>query len=494
VTGLGRFNSRRLPKDAASAATRIALVTAVVAAIALAAPALLATARADDASPSDPVTDTSPPPPDSTPPPDTTTPPADSEPLLESTDTTPPDTIIDAEPGALVNSASAGFAFSSTESDSSFECSLDGAPPTSCTSPAAVGGLADGPHTFSVAAVDAAGNPDPSPASYSWTIDTVAPAAPTGLATTSTTSTEVDLAWTSADSDVASYQVLRDGTLLGTSSAASFADPAVPGPGTYIYTVVAVDMAGNASPATDPLTVDVPGPGTDPGPSPDPGPSSDPPPDPAPAPPAPDPAPDTGPAPASAPTPDPAPVAPAAVESAAAQPQAEAAPAAPDAAQTAAAASVAAVPAADPQPAPESAPVGSALVKFVAETSVVVVAKAPAVRDVSRAASLCAVDANAVASTRAYPTTPTQEPRSTAGTRSKQPRLPSPSRELPPGGGGSSPVSGSFGGASGGHANGETGIVTRVLAAHRTPVGRLLSLAEPTRRPVDIRFLLERPG
>ncbi|HEV8601987.1 MAG TPA: hypothetical protein VGQ68_01185, partial [Gaiellaceae bacterium] len=64
----------------------------------------------------------------------------------------------------------------------------------------------------------------------------------------------------------------------------------------------------------------------------------------------------------------------------------------------------------------------------------------------------------------------------------------------PPGGGGSSPISGSFGGASGGHANGDTGIVNRVLGLHRTPVGRLLSLAEPTRRPVDIRFLLERPG
>src|SRR5438105_11603287 len=131
VTGLGRFNARRLPKHAASAAPRIALVTAVAAVIALAAPALLATARADDTSPSDTVSDTSTPPPDSTP-------------LAEPADTTPPDTVLDSAPGALVNTASAVFDFSSSESESSFVCSLDGAPAATCTSPAAFGGLADG--------------------------------------------------------------------------------------------------------------------------------------------------------------------------------------------------------------------------------------------------------------------------------------------------------------------------------------------------------------
>jgi len=178
---------------------------------------------------------------------------------LFSLDTTPPDTILDSKPPAVSSSAAASFGFHSTEGGGGFLCSLDGALATGCTSPVSLSGLADGPHGFSVGAIDPAGNPDPSPASYSWTIDTAAPGAPTGPATTSVTSSRVDLAWTaSPDADVASYQVLRDGYLIGTTSATSYADQSVAGPITYNYSVVAVDRAGNASPATDPLTVDVP--------------------------------------------------------------------------------------------------------------------------------------------------------------------------------------------------------------------------------------------
>jgi hypothetical protein len=491
VTGLDRFNARRLPKFAARAASRTALVTAVTAALVLAAPALVATARADDAPPADPVTDTSPPPPDPTPP-------------AEPSDTTPPDTVLNTQPAALANSASASFGFDSTESGSSFQCSLDGAPATACTSPAGFDGLADGAHSFSVAATDPAGNPDPSPASYSWTIDTTAPGAPTGLTTTSVTSSNVDLAWTaSPDSDIASFQVLRDGLVIGTSTTTTYADATVAAPTTHSYTVLAVDQAGNVSPATDPLTVEVRDTNAPPGP--DPGPDPDPAPDPPPAPdPAPTPAPDPGADPGVAPDPAPAPAAdqpPAPPDPAAAQePPTTPAPAAlADPSPSASSASVAAVPlpvAAQPAPQPslDGAPAGYKLVKFAARTPGAAPIGAPSRGDTPSAVSLCKVNGSANASTRAYPATLQHEPRSTTGTRSKHPKLPAPSRELPPGGGGSSPISGSFGGASGGHANGDTGIVNRVLGLHRTPVGRLLSLAEPTRRPVDIRFLLERPG
>jgi peptidoglycan/xylan/chitin deacetylase (PgdA/CDA1 family) len=90
-------------------------------------------------------------------------------------DTTPPDTTIESGPSGTVSEASASFAFSSSEPNSTFECALDAAAFSSCTSPAAYTGLTDGSHTFSVRATDAAGNVDLTPASRTWTIDTTSP-------------------------------------------------------------------------------------------------------------------------------------------------------------------------------------------------------------------------------------------------------------------------------------------------------------------------------
>jgi hypothetical protein len=90
-------------------------------------------------------------------------------------DTTAPETTLDDGPSGSVNSASASISFSSSEQDSTFECSLDGGAFQGCTSPQQYAGLADGSHTFNVKATDAAGNADTTPASSTWTIDTTAP-------------------------------------------------------------------------------------------------------------------------------------------------------------------------------------------------------------------------------------------------------------------------------------------------------------------------------
>jgi hypothetical protein len=91
-------------------------------------------------------------------------------------DTDPPETTIDTHPTDPSNSADASFTFSADE-PGTFECQLDGLGWAACTSPKDYTGLADGSHTFEVRATDAALNTDPTPASFTWLIDTAPPPA-----------------------------------------------------------------------------------------------------------------------------------------------------------------------------------------------------------------------------------------------------------------------------------------------------------------------------
>src|SRR5207244_1990408 len=90
-------------------------------------------------------------------------------------DTVAPPATITASPTNPSNSSSPSFSFSS-EAGASFTCALDGAAFASCGSPKSYTSVADGSHTFQVKATDAAGNTGAA-ASYTWTIDTVAPSA-----------------------------------------------------------------------------------------------------------------------------------------------------------------------------------------------------------------------------------------------------------------------------------------------------------------------------
>jgi uncharacterized protein YjiK len=95
-------------------------------------------------------------------------------------DNDPPDTSIDSSPADPTNSTDAHFAFSLGNPGSGvvvFECSLDGGPFVPCSSLATYSNLADGSHTFLVRAVDAdnSANVDPTPASFTWTVDSTAP-------------------------------------------------------------------------------------------------------------------------------------------------------------------------------------------------------------------------------------------------------------------------------------------------------------------------------
>ena len=85
-------------------------------------------------------------------------------------DTTPPETTIDSGPSGTIKQNNATFTFSSSEANSTFECSLDNGAFSACSSPKKYTGLANGLHTFSVRAKDAAGNIDPNPPSSTWTV------------------------------------------------------------------------------------------------------------------------------------------------------------------------------------------------------------------------------------------------------------------------------------------------------------------------------------
>ena len=100
-------------------------------------------------------------------------------------DTTPPTAVIDAGPTGTTNDSTPTFEFHSTESGSTFACSIDTGTPSfgPCSGPGAshtpTTPLADGTYTFRVRATDAAGNPS-TPATRSFTVAAgTPPGAPT---------------------------------------------------------------------------------------------------------------------------------------------------------------------------------------------------------------------------------------------------------------------------------------------------------------------------
>jgi hypothetical protein len=85
-----------------------------------------------------------------------------------------PDTTILSGPaeGSSTPSADVSFTFASPESGGTFECKVDNDAFAPCTSPKGLS-LANGDHTFSVRAKDAAGNADTTPATRSFRVNTL---------------------------------------------------------------------------------------------------------------------------------------------------------------------------------------------------------------------------------------------------------------------------------------------------------------------------------
>jgi hypothetical protein len=187
-----------------------------------------------------------------------------------SVDTAAPNTAIDQSPPALSASANAEFKFSGTDGAGSgiaaFECRRDGGAWGKCTSPQTYASLAEGAHSFEVKAIDQAGNTDATPATFNWSIDTVAPnttidANPPALAASAAAS----FAFSGSDaggSGVASFQCRIDaGAWAPCTSPKAYAGLSE---GAHSFEVKAIDAAANAdaTPAAFAWSVDTTAPQT----------------------------------------------------------------------------------------------------------------------------------------------------------------------------------------------------------------------------------------
>jgi hypothetical protein len=90
----------------------------------------------------------------------------------------PPDTSITAGPAASTTATDASFSFAASAPGATFECRLDGAAWSACSSAQGYSGLSVGSHTFDVRATYPVGNTDPTPASYSWSVTAPPPSDP----------------------------------------------------------------------------------------------------------------------------------------------------------------------------------------------------------------------------------------------------------------------------------------------------------------------------
>lgn len=172
-------------------------------------------------------------------------------------DAAPPDTSIDNGPPDPDTTGSATFTFNGTDSGTgvgSFECKVDDGTFAACTSPQAYSALADGNHTFEVRAIDVVGNVDPTPATYTWVINTTVPDTTPPDTTidsgppdpSDTITATFTFSGTDSGSGIAAFECSLD--------AAAFADCTSPqsysglAGGSHTFQVRAVDVAGNVDP------------------------------------------------------------------------------------------------------------------------------------------------------------------------------------------------------------------------------------------------------
>lgn len=157
----------------------------------------------------------------------------------------PPAPVLAGVPSSPTGATSASISFTNAEAGVTYACSLDGATAAACTSPTALSSLAEGAHSFTVTARDAAGNVS-LPATAAWTVDTTPPPAPTVTTGPAALTNATTATFGVHDSDpTATFACSLDG--------GAFAPCAVPvtysslTEGAHTFDVKALDELGNSA-------------------------------------------------------------------------------------------------------------------------------------------------------------------------------------------------------------------------------------------------------
>lgn len=159
------------------------------------------------------------------------------------TDVIAPTTTITGGPatGKTIATSKPAFSFTSSEADSAYLCEIDDGSPTPCESPWTLGALSSGSHSFTVAAVDAAGNPDASPARREFVVDVTPPESKVISAPRTGTSSR-SAVFTFGASEQATFQCKLD---AGPWRACVSPLRVRVAPGPHRFQLVATDVAGN---------------------------------------------------------------------------------------------------------------------------------------------------------------------------------------------------------------------------------------------------------
>ncbi|MGI8801109.1 MAG: PQQ-binding-like beta-propeller repeat protein [Solirubrobacteraceae bacterium] len=152
-----------------------------------------------------------------------------------------PDTLLAATPPTLSAQAAATFLFVATV-PATFECRLDDGAWNQCSSPTSLGALADGPHAFDVRAVNLLGTADPTPAAWTWTVDTHAPRTSVSLDPSSAPAVGYRFAFSASEATATFGCQLDAGAWTPCYSGVLYSGLTA---GAHQFTVRATDAAGN---------------------------------------------------------------------------------------------------------------------------------------------------------------------------------------------------------------------------------------------------------